>query len=280
MPRLAVDPTAQKLYVSEGFPAGNRISIWDVTPGNLETGMLASDLLGHETADGAPDFDSRIPQGRLDGRSLAAARAVALDPMGHRLFVADEYNHRVVVWQLDELNRVSNRSARWVLGQPDLRSSFMQPASATNMTVPLAVAYDTGSKRLFVGDGYHNRVLVYDGAPGTLTTGMPASVVVGQQNLRASSLGRAGRSWTLACGWDGVLPRIFSRWDWRLTSPASACSSPTARTTGCSPTTSRTAYSGREPLRRWCSASRTSTRQSRGTGGGLMSGTSGWRALM
>ena len=193
MPRLAVDPTAQKLYVSEGFPAGNRISIWDVTPGNLETGMLASDLLGHETADGAPDFDSRIPQGRLDGRSLAAARAVALDPMDHRLFVADEYNHRVVVWQLDELNRVSNRSARWVLGQPDLRSSFMQPASATNMTVPLAVAYDTGSKRLFVGDGYHNRVLVYDGAPGTLTTGMPASVVVGQQDFESVEFG-AGRT--------------------------------------------------------------------------------------
>ena len=27
MPRLAVDPVSQKLYVSEGFPAGNRISI-------------------------------------------------------------------------------------------------------------------------------------------------------------------------------------------------------------------------------------------------------------
>ncbi len=192
MPRLAVDATAQKLYVSEGFPAGNRISIWDIKPGNLKTGMLASDLLGHETAAGDPDFDSRIPQGRLDGRSLAAARAVALDPVDHRLFVADEYNHRVVVWQLDALNRVSDRSARWVLGQPDLRSSYMGPPTASNMTVPLAVAYDPVSKRVFVGDGYQNRVLVYDAAPGTLATGMSASVVVGQEDFESVAFG-AGR---------------------------------------------------------------------------------------
>ena len=106
-----------------------------------------------------------MAQGHLDGRSLAAARAVTLDPVDHRLFVPDEYNHRVVVWQLDGLNRVAGRDARWVLGQPDLNTSLMGEPSAANMTTPIGSAYDTSTKRLFVGDGYHNRILVYEAAP-------------------------------------------------------------------------------------------------------------------
>ena len=183
MPRLAVESETQKLYISEGFPAGNRISIFDISPGKIETGMVASDVVGHETPAGGPDFEARMAQGHLHGRTLAAARAVALDPVDHRLFVADEYNHRVVVWQLDAMNRVGDRSAQWVLGQPDLETSLMGEPSAVNMTVPLAVVYDTSTKRLYVGDGYHNRVLVYDAAPGTLANGMAASYVLGQKDM-------------------------------------------------------------------------------------------------
>jgi len=192
MPRIAVEPETQKLYISEGFPAGNRISIFDITPGKLHTGMFASDVVGHETTAGGPDFEARMAQGHLNGKTLAAARAVALDPLDHRLFVADEYNHRVVVWQLDGMNRVADRAAQWVLGQPDLESSYMGDPSATNMTVPLAVAYDKHSKRLFVGDGYHNRVLVYDARPGSLRSGMAASVVLGQRDFETVEHG-AGR---------------------------------------------------------------------------------------
>ena len=183
MPRLAVESETQKLYISEGFPAGNRISIFDISPDKLETGMVASDVVGHETPAGGPDFEARMAQGHLHGRTLAAARAVALDPVDHRLFVADEYNHRVVVWQLDAMNRIGDRSAQWVLGQPDLETSVMGDPSAVNMTVPLAVAYDTSTKRVYVGDGYHNRVLVYDATPDALASGMAASYVLGQKDF-------------------------------------------------------------------------------------------------
>ncbi len=189
MPRITVDAETQKLYVSEGFPAGNRVSIFDIAPENLRTGMPASDVIGHETVDGEPDFVSRMAQGRLDGRSLAAAREVVLDPVDHRLFVPDEYNHRVVVWQLDELNRIVDRDARWVLGQPDLESSQMGEPTASNITVPIAAAYDVSTKRLFVGDGYHNRVLVYEAAPETLASGMAASVVIGQSDFESVDRG-------------------------------------------------------------------------------------------
>ncbi len=202
MPRATINSEAQKLYVSEGYPAGNRVAVFDISPENLATGMPAVDVLGHETPDGEPDFDNRMAQGRLDGRSLAAARAVVLDPVDHRLFVPDEYNHRVVIWQLDELNRIADYDARWVLGQPDLNTSLMGEPTARNMTVPIGGAYDTSTKRLFIGDGYHNRILVYDVAPGTLESGMAASVVIGQPDFEsiARQAGRTGINFDVRMG--------------------------------------------------------------------------------
>ena len=185
MPRITIDSEKEKLYISEGYPAGNRITVWDISPDNLETGMSAVDVIGHETPDGEPDFFNRMAQGHLDGRSLAAARAVTLDPVDHRLFVPDEYNHRVVVWQLDELNRVVDRDARWALGQPDVNTSLMGEPTAANMTTPIGSAYDASTKRLFVGDGYHNRILVYEAAPGVLHSGMEASAVIGQPDFQS-----------------------------------------------------------------------------------------------
>lgn len=202
MPRATINSEAQKLYVSEGYPAGNRVAVFDISPENLATGMPAVDVLGHETPDGEPDFDNRMAQGHLDGRSLAAARAVVLDRVDHRLFVPDEYNHRVVVWQLDELNRIADYDARWVLGQPDLNTSLMGEPTARNMTVPIGGAYDTSTKRLFIGDGYHNRILVYDVAPGTLESGMAASVVIGQPDFETVTrqAGRAGINFGVRMG--------------------------------------------------------------------------------
>lgn len=202
MPRITIDSEKERLYISEGYPAGNRITVWDIAPDNLETGMSAVDVIGHETPDGAPDFFNRMAQGHLDGRSLAAARAVTLDPVDHRLFVPDEYNHRVVVWQLDVLNRVVDRDARWVLGQPDMNTSLMGEPSAANMTTPIGSAYDTTTRRLFVGDGYHNRILVYEAAPGMLRSGMDASVVIGQPDFQsvARAAGPAGINFGVRMG--------------------------------------------------------------------------------
>lgn len=183
MPRPIVEPTTQKLYVSEGFPGGNRVAIFDIRPEVLRTGMPAVDVIGQETPDGRPDFDARMAQGHLDGRSIAAARAVAHDPVDHRLFVADQYNHRVVVYELDDHDRVARRDAVAVLGQPDPSSSRLTPANETNMGSPLAVAYDATTKRLYAGDGIHNRVLVFDAAPGTLRNGAAATAVIGQPDF-------------------------------------------------------------------------------------------------
>jgi DNA-binding beta-propeller fold protein YncE len=200
--RPNVDPINQKLYITEGYPGGNRAAFYDISPENLKSGMAAVDLVGHEKPNGEPDFDNRMAQGHLDGQSLAAARSVELDPADHRLFVGDEYNHRVVVWQLDNLNRIVDYTAQWVLGQPDLNTSLIKEPTSQNMTVPLAVSYDKSSKRLFVADGYHNRVLVYDAAPGQLQNGMAASHVIGQKDFTSTKFtaGKAGTNFEIRFG--------------------------------------------------------------------------------
>ena len=101
----------------------------------------------------------------MSPRFTARARAMVLDRIHHRLFLNDGYNHRSLVFQLDPANRVDERSAQWVLGQPDLHTSKLLPTSSRTLKVPLAIAYDEVGELLFISDGYGNRLLVFDAAP-------------------------------------------------------------------------------------------------------------------
>ncbi len=122
----SVDSEKQMLYVSEGFPGGNRVMAFDIRPEVLRSGLAAIDVIGHVDDDGRDDFDRRMANDRLDGRTTTLARAVALDSRHHRLWVADEYNNRVLGFQLDRDNRVFDREARWVFGQPDFQILLKQ----------------------------------------------------------------------------------------------------------------------------------------------------------
>ena len=101
----SVDPDAQILYVSEGFPGGNRVIAFDISPENLRNGAPAVDVIGHVDDLGMDDFDRRMANDRLNARTGTMIRAVALDEDDHRLWVADEYNNRVLGFQLDSHNR-------------------------------------------------------------------------------------------------------------------------------------------------------------------------------
>ncbi|MAM84067.1 MAG: hypothetical protein CL472_05260 [Acidobacteria bacterium] len=189
----SVDSEKQMLYVSEGFPGGNRVMAFDIRPEVLRSGLAAIDVIGHVDDNGQDDFDRRMANDRLDGRTTTLARAVALDSRHHRLWVADEYNNRVLGFQLDRDNRVLDREARWVFGQANFRTA-RATRSITGMNVPLAVAYDEVDERLYVGDGWNDRVLIYDVAPARLFPGgnHPAEVVLGQPDFEAqdSNVGR------------------------------------------------------------------------------------------
>ena len=181
-----VDSTKQRLYVSEGFPGGNRVLVFDIEPEHLRSGAAAIDVIGHIDDQGRPDFDRRMANDRLDGGTLSFAGAVAVDSVDHRLWVADQYNHRVLGFQLDRLNRPLEREARWVFGQSDVFSSELA-RTRNRITMPVAVGYDEVDKRLYVAEGWNDRVLVFDVDPALLSPGgdHEAAVVLGQDDFNS-----------------------------------------------------------------------------------------------
>ena len=187
MPRITVDVERQLAYVPDGYPAGNRINIFDVHPDRLQpTSQPLLDQIGHINPEGEPDFESRSANDRTSPRYWTQARDISLDPVDHRLFVSDNYGHRIMIFQLDRMNRILERGARWVLGQPDGETSVLRDErNAATVKLPLAVEYDESHKRLFVADTWSDRVLVFDMTPGQVESGMEASYVLGQADFES-----------------------------------------------------------------------------------------------
>ena len=185
MTRVTVDTDRQIAYVPDGYPAGNRINIFDIHPERMSTTMTPLiDQLGHINPEGEPDFLARSANDRISPRFWTQGRDVSVDRVHHRLFMSDNYSHRIMIFRLDRMNRLLDRGARWVLGQQDPSTSVLLPGrDASTIKLPLAVEYDESHERLFVADTWNERVLVFDMTPGQVESGMPASYVLGQEDF-------------------------------------------------------------------------------------------------
>ena len=185
MTRITVDSERQLAYVPDGYPAGNHINIFDIHPDRMQevlTPMI--DQIGHINPEGDPDFLARSANDRISPRFWTQGRDVSVDTVDHRLFMSDNYGHRIMIFKLDRMNRLLDRGASWALGQKDPSTSVLLPGrDATTMKLPMAMEYDTSYKRLFVADTWNNRVLVYDMTPGQVASGMAASYVLGQKDF-------------------------------------------------------------------------------------------------
>ena len=184
-PRLgaaSIDPDRQILVATEGYPGGNRAIIWDVSPETLVNGMPAVEVVGHMDDDGHTDFDARSANDRATPRNIYP-RDVALDSLDHRLFAIDQYNNRALGWQLNDQNRVRDRDATWVFGQPSLYTGALHPIGPTTVKIPIAIAYDAHHRRVFIADGWGNRVMVFDARPGRQQLGPSAIAVIGQSDF-------------------------------------------------------------------------------------------------
>lgn len=185
MPRVDIDTERQLAYVPDGYPAGNRINIFDIHPDRMrETLTPIMDQIGHINPDGEPDFLARSANDRISPRYWTQGRDVSIDRVDHRLFMSDNYGHRVMIFELDRMNRLLERGATWVLGQKDTATSVLLPGrDAKTIKLPMSVEYDESHKRLFVADTWNDRVLVFDMTPGRVSSGMPASYVLGQKDF-------------------------------------------------------------------------------------------------
>ena len=208
-PRLgasSIDSERQLLVATEGYPGGNRALIWDISPENLRTGAPAVEVVGHLDDEMNSDFTRRSANDRVNARNVYP-RDVALDPVDHRLFAIDQYNNRVIGWQLDSQNRILDREARWVFGQPHLYTAELRPVSASTLKIPLALTYDATNKRVFVSDGWGNRVMVFDAHPDRIENGADAIAALGQPDFTTTepSRTRAGIDFDTRVG-TGITP--------------------------------------------------------------------------
>lgn len=111
---------------------------------------------------------------------------VAVDSVDHRLFLNDAFGNRVLVYQLDRMNRLLEQEASWVIGQTNTETGALLPGpDASTLRQPMVFEYDTSYKRLFVADSWNNRVLVFDMTPGQVQSGMAATHVLGQANFQS-----------------------------------------------------------------------------------------------
>ena len=188
--RPFLNEQAQKLYVASSYYGRNGVSFWDVSPEALPpSGASAVDILGHFDWEGNIEWENRGAFGRAGERYLYA-RGVALDEVDNRLFLNDQYLNRVLVFDLDDERRIVDRRPKVILGQPHAYTGLNRPPSARTMHNPLALAYDPGTKSLFVADARNHRILVFDAHPDRLSTFDEAIAVLGRPDFTSKGTGR------------------------------------------------------------------------------------------
>lgn len=173
------DPTK---YVAVADSSNNRILLYSVP---VATGQAANFVLGQA------DFTSSgyaTSATQLDYPVKATA-----DSSGN-LWVADCDNNRVVEYMAPFSNGMS---ASLVLGEPDMNTST-GGASATTLYCPSGLAFDSQGN-LWVSD-YDNSRIVEFKAP--LTSGMAASVALGQTDLNSSTCNTTATG--LCYPWEGI----------------------------------------------------------------------------
>ena len=168
------------------------------TTAGLAAGASASfDVTAYQASDGAGHLDGTImsfvrglANDAPSASTLNNPESVAIDTVRHLLFVSEQDNHRVLVFNLSAANDFSgvDRVADFVIGQPDFGSSAAG-TSATTLNAPHGLALDTVNQRLFVADRDNERVLVFDTT--TLASGMAATRVLGQPGFGTANAGAA-----------------------------------------------------------------------------------------
>ncbi|MEX1997858.1 MAG: beta-propeller fold lactonase family protein [Candidatus Andersenbacteria bacterium] len=192
--KAAYDSTNSRLFVADS--GNSRVLVFDVTA--ITNGENAVNILGKTS------FTSSLPATTQSGMSDPIG--VAYDSTNSRLFVAEEGNHRVTVFDVTAITDGEN--AVNVLGQ----ANFTSAGSATTqsgMTSPRGVAYDSTNSRLFVPERGNHRVTVFDVT--AITDGENAVNVLGQANFTSSSSAttQAGMSSPRGAAYDATNNLLF-----------------------------------------------------------------------
>ena len=170
----------RRLFVADR--ANHRVLIWNSMP---TVNKQPADLVL-----GQPDFVSATPNnGGLSARSISQPRSIFYD--GERLFVGDENNNRVLIW--NTLPTSNYQAADVVVGQPNFTSSASNQgggAKAHTLGNPSLYSLFSDGQRLYVADAANHRVLIWNDIP--VKNNAPADIVIGQSSFSGNLANRGG----------------------------------------------------------------------------------------
>lgn len=178
---LSVTMAGSRLIVADTF--NNRILIYNNFP---SVNFAQPDVIIGQSD---PCIVTANQGGSPGANTLNSPYGVFSD--GTRLFVADHYNHRVLIY--NSIPTTNNASADVVIGQVDFTSnSANRGGSVADNTLyrPAAVFYN--GVNLFITDRYNHRVLIYNSLP--TTNGASADLVLGQSTFTTRTSNQGGRS--------------------------------------------------------------------------------------
>jgi predicted nucleotidyltransferase/6-phosphogluconolactonase (cycloisomerase 2 family) len=154
---LAFSNITQRLFVGES--SNNRVTVFDVAA--ITDGENAVNVLGQST------FTTSANRITQDGMDIP--RGVTLDDDAQRLFVVDQNNFRVTVFDVSTISITDGENAENVAGQTDgggggvyITGGAYDSRVVQGLNFPYDVSVDTVSHRIFVADHGGLRVLVYD----------------------------------------------------------------------------------------------------------------------
>ncbi len=167
-----------KLFVAD--TANHRVLIWNTMP--TTSGQAADVVLGQPNF-GVGQINSG---GAASGTTMYFPYAAFSD--GTHLFVADNSNKRVLVW--NSIPTTNTTSADFVLGQANLSATSWGMPNAQWIESPAAI-YSDGTK-LYISDYAHSRILAWNSMP--TVSNQAADFVIGQPNMTNNTItsGAAG----------------------------------------------------------------------------------------
>ncbi len=182
---FSVATDGRNVYVADFI--NNRVLIYDGIPGEEGWDNVADYVIGQ------PDMTSvTANNGGRGASSLYRPTSVATD--GERVYVADNNNNRVLIYNGIPGEVGWDNVADYVIGQPNMTSgtgnngglsasSLYQPTSAT-----------TDGERVYVADYVNSRVLIYEGIPGKESWDNVADYVIGQPDMTSGTSNNGGVS--------------------------------------------------------------------------------------
>lgn len=155
----------------------------------ITDGMAASNVLGQVDMTSSAVADSTFPPSVTTATGLSYPYGASFDRVNELLFVSDNGNGRVVVYDASD-GITDGEAAIAVLGKPNLTDGTDPIANSPQINNlkndSYGVEYDHVNQRLFVGDAYH-RIVVYDLSDG-VQDGEDAIAVLGQDNFNTTGV--------------------------------------------------------------------------------------------